>query len=152
MTSGSSYSDRLQLTPPRVGVGVFVVQQGRLLLGKRRGSHGAGTWGLPGGHLEHGESIEECARREVLEETGLEVTDVRLGPYTSDVFPEGKHYVTLFAVARPVGGVLTVCEPHKCERWDWFVWEGLPDPLFLPIASVRRTGFDPTRHMRDVVP
>jgi 8-oxo-dGTP diphosphatase len=143
---GSSYSERLSLTPPRVGVGVFVVQGGRVLLGRRRGAHGAGTWGLPGGHLEHGESIEACARREVLEETGLDVSDLRLGPYTSDVFPEGKHYVTLFVVARAHDGdAPTVLEPEKCERWEWCVWEALPDPLFLPLASIRATGYDPTR-------
>jgi 8-oxo-dGTP diphosphatase len=146
VSRASSYSDRLHLTPPRVGVGVFVVHQGRVLLGKRRGAHGAGTWGLPGGHLEHGETIDHCARREVLEETGLDVLDVRLGPYVSDVFPEGKHYVTLFATARPSNGAeARVLEPEKCERWDWFVWEALPEPLFLPLASIKKTGYDPTR-------
>jgi 8-oxo-dGTP diphosphatase len=145
VTRGSSYSERLHLTPPRVGVGVFVVRDGKVLLGLRRGSHGSGTWGTPGGHLEHGESIEECARREVLEETGLEVADLRLGPYTSDVFPEGKHYVTLYVICRPIGGVLTVMEPHKCERWEWCHWEALPEPLFLPVRNVRSVGFDPTR-------
>ncbi|EPQ26980.1 uncharacterized protein PFL1_05615 [Pseudozyma flocculosa PF-1] len=57
---------------PRVGVGVLVLnERGRILLGKRTGSHGAGTLALPGGHLELHESFEDCAIREVLEETGI---------------------------------------------------------------------------------
>ena len=56
---------------PRVGVGVFVLRDGLVLLGLRRGAHGAGTWALPGGHLEFGEAVEHCAAREVHEETGL---------------------------------------------------------------------------------
>lgn len=58
---------------PGLGVGVLVIENGRVLLGKRKGSHGAGTWSAPGGHLEYGESIENCAEREVLEETGLRI-------------------------------------------------------------------------------
>jgi 8-oxo-dGTP diphosphatase len=130
---------------PLVGVAVFVLDRGRVLLGKRRGSHGAGSWALPGGHLEWGETVEACARREVLEETGLELADVRNGPFTSDVFPEGKHYVTLFLLARRAGGELVLREPSKCERWDVFAWDALPEPLFLPLATLRATGFDPTR-------
>lgn len=57
---------------PRVGVGVFVInEKGHILLGKRTGSHGAGTLALPGGHLELHESFFDCAAREVYEETGL---------------------------------------------------------------------------------
>jgi 8-oxo-dGTP diphosphatase len=130
---------------PLVGVGVFVLDGDRILLGKRRGSHGAGTWALPGGHLEWGETVEACARREVLEETGLEIADVRPGPFTNDVFPEGRHYVTLFVVARRAGGTLALLEPAKCERWETFAWEALPDPLFRPLATLRATGFDPRR-------
>ena len=57
---------------PRVGVAVFVInEKGHILIGKRTGSHGAGTLALPGGHLELHESFYECAAREVYEETGL---------------------------------------------------------------------------------
>ncbi|MEZ0230803.1 MAG: NUDIX hydrolase [Planctomycetota bacterium] len=128
---------------PLVGVGVFVVEDGRVLLGQRRGSHGAGSWALPGGHLEWGESIEACARREVLEETGLELAEIRHGPFTNDVFPEGKHYVTLFVVAERAAGEVKLLEPQKCARWEWFSWSALPDPLFLPLESLRKTGFNP---------
>lgn len=67
---------------PQVRVGVLIVQNCRILLGKRKGAHGAGTWSAPGGHLEFGESIDACARREVLEENGLEIYDLQHGPFT----------------------------------------------------------------------
>jgi len=56
---------------PSVGVGVIVVRAESLLLGKRKNSHGEGEWSFAGGHLEFGETVEECARRELEEETGL---------------------------------------------------------------------------------
>lgn len=47
-----------------VGVAVIVKRGGKILLIKRQGSHGAGTWAPPGGHIDFGESVEETARRE----------------------------------------------------------------------------------------
>jgi 8-oxo-dGTP diphosphatase len=115
-----------------------------VLLGKRTGSHGAGTWALPGGHLEFGESIEECASREVREEAGLVVHHVALGPYTNDVFPsEGKHYVTLFVIAGCQTGEPRLLEPDKCSAWQWFRWSELPQPLFQPLASLVGSGYVP---------
>lgn len=130
------------MASPAVGVGVLVTDGTRVLLGRRRGAHGAGTWAAPGGHLEFGESVEACARREVAEETGLAIGAVHPGPYTSDVFAEdGKHYVTLFVTtARPPGEPETR-EPEKCEGWAWFEWSALPTPLFPPLASLVRQGF-----------
>jgi len=127
-----------------VGVGVIVLRSGLVLLGKRKGSHGAGTWALPGGHLEYGETVEHCAAREVMEETGLSIHSISRGPYTSDVFPEeGKHYVTLFVVARSETGETEIREPARCEAWQWFPWSALPRPLFPPLASLLQTGFVP---------
>ena len=131
---------------PRIGVAVIVVRDGRVLLGERIGAHGAGTWALPGGHLEFGESVDDCARREVLEETGLRIGAISAGPFTNDVFvAERKHYVTLFVLAHDADGEPARCEPGKCLRWDWFDWHVLPTPLFQPLATLRATGFDPTR-------
>ena len=62
---------------PRIGVGVIVTKGDRVLLIKRKGAHGQGTWSTPGGHLEYGESPEECAARETAEETGVDITGVR---------------------------------------------------------------------------
>ena len=128
----------------RVGVGVLIVRDGRVLLGVRRGSHGAGTWAPPGGHLEFGESVEACARREAAEETGLALAAVEPGPYTVDTFPEeGKHYVTLFALATAPEGEPRALEPDKTAAWEWHDWRALPAPLFAPLASLLARGFVP---------
>ena len=127
---------------PQIGVGVLLLRDSHVLLGRRRGSHGSDTWAPPGGHLEFGESVEDCARREVREETGLELQNIRPGPYTNDVFTaEGKHYVTLFVLGEALSGEPEVLEPGKCGGWRWFAWSELPEPLFLPLATLRRQGF-----------
>jgi 8-oxo-dGTP diphosphatase len=129
----------------QVGVGVLVVRGAQVLLGRCTGSHGAGTWALPGGHLEFGESIEACARREVLEETGLELDDIEPAPYTNDVMPvEGRHYVTCFVRAKAISGEAQVLEPEKCHGWAWFVWADLPVDLFQPLRTLVQMAFDPT--------
>ena len=132
---------------PRVGVAVIVRRGDRLLLGLRRSAtHGDGVWQFPGGHLEWGEAVADCARREVLEETGLTVTIDGQGPWTSNWFAEsGRHYVTVFLLATAVEGDPVVCEPDKCDRWDWCRWDALPSPLFLPILALQAQGFDPFR-------
>ncbi|KAJ9616550.1 hypothetical protein H2200_000269 [Cladophialophora chaetospira] len=144
---------------PRIGVAVFILhpsdtpisqdpsdsnqaqssQSWKFLLGKRLGSHGAGTWALPGGHLDFGESFEECAVREVQEETGLDVEGVKFLTATNDVMLDekkgddrGKHYVTIFMTARVKvssdavgnGGMpeAQLLEPDKCAGWEWVSW------------------------------
>lgn len=129
---------------PRIGVAVIIVKSGKVLLGKRKGAHGAGTWALPGGHLSYGESIETCAHREVMEETGLSICDLKPGPYTNDFFSkEQKHYVTLFIVSRYAAGQVQIKEPDKCEVWQWCEWDHLPQPRFLSLENLRRQSFDP---------
>ena len=129
----------------RVGVGVLILRDGHVLLGKRRGSHGAGTWAAPGGHLEFGESVEDCARRETLEETGLALRTVTPGPYTNTVMQDaGRHYVTCFVVAEVLpAAVARVVEPDKCEAWAWFAWDALPAPLFAPLGALVDAGYSP---------
>ena len=65
----------------------------------RKGSHGAGEYALPGGHLEFGESFEQCAERETQEETGLQLQSVNFAWATNSVFSASKHHVTIFMQA-----------------------------------------------------
>ena len=126
---------------PSVGVGVFVYNMdGKILLGKRKGAHGAGEWSLPGGHLEFNESFERCCEREVMEETGICLlsTPIEKLGFTNDIFDsDGLHYVTLFFRA-----VLDcdwdpkLMEPDKCEEWRWYSLDDLPEPLFPPLKQV----------------
>lgn len=129
---------------PQVGVGVIVIKDGKILMGKRKNAHGQGSWCCPGGHLNFGESIQNCAKREVLEETGIKIKNLRLGSYTNDIFKkEGKHYVTLFVIADYDFGEVKVMEPELCEKWDWFDWDNLPQPLFLPYQNLAKQNFNP---------
>lgn len=139
-----AYSHNCDAPPaqPRVGVGVLIVRQGMILMGLRKGAHGAGTWAPPGGHLEFGETIEHCAQRETQEETGLVIHDIRLGPYTNDIMQDAaRHYVTCFVLADAPAGEARVLEPEKCEQWQWHDWNNLPENLFLPLRNLRASGF-----------
>lgn len=120
---------------PKVGISSMVLKDGKVLLGKRKGSHGAATWATPGGHLEHGETIEEGAARELLEETGLRAKSLVRGPYTNDLI-SNHHYVTLYVFISDFEGKLSCLEPHKCEGWEWFDWDNLPSPLLPPLETL----------------
>jgi len=117
---------------PKVGVGVYVFKKGKILLGKRKGSHGTGEWAVPGGHLEFGESVESCAARELAEETGMKVLSMQMGAWSNDVIDGNKHYITLFAIVDQFEGEPQLLEPGKCEGWQWFSLDALPSPLFAP--------------------
>lgn len=128
---------------PKIGCGVFVVKNGKVLMGKRKSKHGEGQWASPGGHLEYGEEPAECAKREVEEETGLQIKNIRQATYTNHVFPgTAKHYVTLWMVSEYESGHVELREPEKFERWDWFDWNHLPSPLFTEEALLK-TNFNP---------
>jgi 8-oxo-dGTP diphosphatase len=127
---------------PLIGIAVIVIKEDRVLLGKRKNAHGSGTWAFPGGHLEFNESIMDCARREVSEETGIRIKNLRYGPYTNDIFAEeGRHYVTLFVIADYDSGIPVVREPHKCEEWTWCQWPPDVHPCFLPINNLLKLNF-----------
>ncbi len=129
---------------PAVGVAAIVIKNGKVLLGKRKGAHGSGTWAFPGGHLEFNESIEDCAKREVFEETGLSVKNTRFATITNDLFyQDDKHYVTLFVVCDHKNGIPQVKEPDKCEKWEWFYWNDFPKPMFLSLKNLLEQGFTP---------
>ncbi|OGH84782.1 MAG: DNA mismatch repair protein MutT [Candidatus Magasanikbacteria bacterium RIFOXYC12_FULL_32_21b] len=129
---------------PQAGLGTFIIRENKILFGKRKNSHGSGQWGLTGGHLEFGESWEECAIREAMEETGLKLENVEYFAVTNDVMPEdNKHYLTIFMRTKYTGGEAQLLEPDKFEEWRWCTWDDLPSPLFKPLENLIKKGFNP---------
>ncbi|MCR4277919.1 MAG: NUDIX domain-containing protein [Candidatus Berkelbacteria bacterium] len=129
---------------PKVGVGVIIRKNGKVLFGQRLNAHGHGTWSFPGGHLEFGETFEHCAKREVAEEAGVTIQFVKIGPVTNDIHKrEDKHYVTVFVICDWVGGVAKNLEPDKLRQWKWVKWGKLPQPQFLPVEQLLATGYSP---------
>jgi len=128
----------------RVGVAVLLLKNNKILCGKRKNSHGDGTYSFPGGHLEYGESIEHCARRELEEETGLQAKNIQICTFTNDIFiAEEKHYITIFTKAEYINGEPCVMEPDKMTEWNWYTWDNLPNNLFLPIQNLLQQNFNP---------
>jgi 8-oxo-dGTP diphosphatase len=107
---------------------------------KRQNSHGHGTWAPPGGHLEHGESFEECAIRETLEEMGVTIADSIFLGVTNDLFKhlldaQEKHYVTIWMEGKYVSGEPKINSEREMSEIGWFSWHSLPEPLFLPFEN-----------------
>jgi 8-oxo-dGTP diphosphatase len=110
-------------THPLVGVGGFIHRDGRVLLIKRRFDPNKGKWSLPGGLLELGEDPEEAAKREVREETGLEVSVEGLFQVANEVIRDdaGKvkyHFVLVDYLMTPLGDTIRLNE--ESEEFGWF--------------------------------
>mmetsp|Transcript_11159 Transcript_11159/g.41670 ORF Transcript_11159/g.41670 Transcript_11159/m.41670 type:complete len:269 (+) Transcript_11159:78-884(+) len=167
LKKGSPSKSKAQIPPPAplrperipTGIGVMIVDPeshpGCVLVGRRRGSHGAGKYALPGGHLEKHESWRTCATRELKEETDLEIPEDSMSFVwvdNSDMPEEAKHYTTIFLLAPlPEGSSPPQnMEPNKCDGWEWISWIDLqkraaaePTSLFIPLLNCLTKGCDP---------
>lgn len=140
MTLGSlrarSYTFAVAVDRASVGVGVIVRKDGDILQIQRQGSHGAGSWSVPGGHIDFGESVEQCAAREVMEETGVTIKNPRFLGYTNDIFEvEGKHYVTLWVEADYDSGEPVITSPRETAFVGWIPVTQLREPRFVPFQN-----------------
>ncbi len=116
----------------QTGIGIILVKDGKVLIGKRINSH-ASKFSIPGGHLEIGESFEEAAIREVKEETGILIRNPRVIAVTNNLETyeqENLHYVSVILLATDFSGEAKTMEPTKCEGWDWYDPNDLPQPHF----------------------
>lgn len=128
----------------KVGVGVVVVRDNRVLLGRRKSKLGNNEWGFPGGTLNYLEKAEDCADRELVEETSMSAAWYEKVYFDSAYYPLiDEHYVTLFVQAVNVTGEPVVCEPDKCYEWGWFDWFDPPIHVFAPTEALMRSGFIP---------
>ena len=97
-----------------VGVGAVIIRDGKILLTKRKGSHGEGTYGSFGGHLEFGESVSDAIRREAMEELGIEVGNIRFVSCTN-MRKYDKQYIDISCTADIVSGEPRIMELDKIE-------------------------------------
>ena len=114
---------------PLVGVGVVFVRHGQVFLARRRGALGGGSWGSAGGHLEFGESLEQCARREAKEELGLDVGELRY-LCVSNIVAYGRHYLDVEFLGEIGSQEPRLMEPEAFDGNGWFPLQSPPQPLF----------------------
>jgi 8-oxo-dGTP diphosphatase len=119
---------------PRIGVGILIQRQdGKVLLGLRQGSHGAGEWAFPGGWLEFGEKLFDCGKREVKEEVGLDVKIIRVTSVADQmryIESDGLHVINIGLLAEYLSGEPKLMESGKSVKWEWFALDNLPEPIF----------------------
>jgi ADP-ribose pyrophosphatase YjhB (NUDIX family) len=111
------YPDR-----PYLGVSVAVWRDGEVLLVRRGRAPLAGSWSFPGGGVALGERLEEAARREVLEETGIDATIVRQIDHAEIILRDGdglveRHYVLIVFAARAISGEACAGDDAAEARW-----------------------------------
>lgn len=114
---------------------------------KRTGAHGEGTWSFPGGWVDPGETPEDAAMREAWEEVGITVERVEFLGYTTDAHDEGLHAITMWFRARPGDwrGNPRNTNPARITEVEWWPIAYLrhgdwPGNLFLPVRNGLRAG------------
>jgi 8-oxo-dGTP diphosphatase len=127
---------------PGVGVGVFIFKDHKFLMIKRGGKHGHGTWTVPGGWIEGGETFEQTSKREIKEEVNLDISNLRFGALTNNIFKdENMHSLTVWMLSDYKGGELKIMEPDKIEELKWCDFDSLPAPLFQPWYELLKSEF-----------
>lgn len=115
---------------PRVGCGVAVVRDDRLLLIRRARPPEADCWSLPGGKVDLWERTEDAARREVAEELGIALGVIELLCVVDLITPDERaHWVSPVFLATEFEGEPSLLEPEKHTGLDWFALDDLPRPL-----------------------
>ena len=147
MEKGSDDHHKYSDKRPAVGVGVMIRKGNQVLLGKRKGAHGEGEYGWPGGGLEFGEKLEDAVKREALEEAGIVVNACRF-ICVSNIVEYGRHYIDFEFEVTDFDGEPVVNEKDFNEGWGWYDLEDLPKQMFTPCRKALVSIAD-NRHWND---
>lgn len=135
----------------KIWIGVLVIKDWKILYGLRKSEHGNNTYSPPWGHLEFGEKIEECAIRELYEESNLVAQESNVIVYSvgNEIYPKNeKHYINITTIIQVFSGKLENKEPEKLEEWKWMSWDEIKklwEKNFLPMQNFieKYPHFDP---------
>ncbi len=138
---------------PGAGVGVMILKDNKVLLGKRHSDpnkadsklHGEGSWTMPGGKLDFGESLEDAVCREVFEETEIKINkeNLKFVSVTNDIVKDA-HFVTIGFLCEDFEGEPKVMEPDEITEWRWFELDNLPDVIFFPSKKILKNFLNKT--------
>jgi mutator protein MutT len=123
------------------GVGVIVLnKKGQILLGHRPLDSGSefgqiDSWALIGGKIEYGETFEQAAAREAMEEAGIKILNPEVKTLQTDINDKA-HFVTTGLVVTEFEGEPTVTAPDEADRWEWFDLDNLPEIGYFPSRKV----------------
>jgi 8-oxo-dGTP diphosphatase len=153
MSAGGGHSiSREYPDRPLVGVGAVVLDGDRVLLVRRGGQPSSGKWSLPGGLVEVGETTEEAARREIMEECGIRVRLAGVAGVLDRVVRDAAgrvryHYVLVDYLAYAEDGTLCAGSDAADARWvpvaevaGYDITDGLVDMIERALALSRATG------------
>lgn len=139
-----------------VGIGMLIMKEGKILLGKRHDDpvkadsifHGEGTWTMVGGSLDYGETFEDGARREALEETGIKLKDIKIICINQQK-NERAHFITVGLFCDDFEGEPKVMEPDEITEWRWFAIDQLPKKVYFPSAKLLRNYLESKFYIED---
>ncbi len=115
---------------PTPAVSILVVEDGKVLLGKRQSELENGKWALPSGYIEYEEDFISAGVREIKEETGLEARMEAILHVESGFLTPDYHVLTVYLFGRVTGGELQ--QGDDLSRAGWFPMDGLPDEMAFP--------------------
>ncbi len=136
-------------TAPKIGIGIVLLRGAEVLLVKRGKPPGMGAWSLPGGRQELGETAEACARRELLEETGLSAGPMQLIGHVDSIHRDAAgaieyHYTILDFGAHYVGGTAVAGDDVTDVAWvapaqfdDYTLWDEARRIISKTISELR---------------
>ena len=129
---------------PAVGVAAIVVNNNKILIGRRLSAPMEGSWQLPGGWLRAGEDPVMAVARKLADFSGLNCDKTRFVTYTNNLFESGLHTISLYFELNCLNADTVELNLNQdCGDWFWADWYDLPQPLFYPLQLLIESGYVP---------
>lgn len=124
-----------------IACSILVIRKSRggsdeILLSKRLNGYGVGEYSLPGGRKMPGETLQQCIKRELFEETGMHLLSSRPVSIKFNYRPTRQMTVSIGSLATKFKGSPKRREEKQNSKWEWFLLDELPTPLFEPTRLI----------------